>query len=97
MSNNESDWGVVDPKFTINSDPKNRFWVVDDFYNNPDQVREFALQQMYFNDGGYIGIRTRKQFLSDTIKSKFESIIGTPIKEWEETQRKLNTVKSLFK
>jgi len=37
MSNNESDWGVVDPEFNINSDPKNRFWVVDDFYDNPDQ------------------------------------------------------------
>ncbi len=44
MSNNKSDWGIVDPEFTINSDPKNRFWVVDDFYDNPDQVREFALQ-----------------------------------------------------
>ena len=83
MSNNESDWGVVDPKFNINSDPKNRFWVVDDFYDNPDQVREFALHQMYFDDEGYIGIRTRKQFLSDTIKSKFENIMGVPIKEWE--------------
>jgi hypothetical protein len=83
MSNNESDWGIINPEFTINSDSKNRFWVVDDFYDNPDQVREFALQQMYFNDEGYIGIRTRKQFLSDAIKSKFESIIGAPIKEWE--------------
>jgi hypothetical protein len=83
MSNNESDWGIVDPEFTINSDPKNRFWIVDDFYDNPDQVREFALQQMYFDDEGYIGIRTRKQFLSDTIKSKFENIMGVPIKEWE--------------
>ena len=44
--------------------------IIDDFYNNPEEVREFALAQDFDVDGNYPGHRT-KSFLTDSIKSKF--------------------------
>ena len=41
--------------------------IIDDFYNNPDNVREFALEQDFDVDGNYPGHRT-KSFLTDSIK-----------------------------
>jgi hypothetical protein len=42
------------------------FLVVDDFYNNPDEVRDFALQQDFGVKGNYPGARTRSFFWEDT-------------------------------
>jgi tetratricopeptide (TPR) repeat protein len=61
-------------------------WIVDNFYENPDEVRQFALQQEYVEGGfgrGFIGRRTEKQFLFPGLKEKFEEIIGMKITEWE--------------
>jgi hypothetical protein len=41
--------------------------IIDDFYNNPEEVREFALAQDFDVDGNYPGHRT-KSFLTDSIK-----------------------------
>lgn len=64
------------------------FWVVDNFYANPNWVREFALNQEYEinHDGerGYIGTRTRRQFLFDGIKEQFEYIMNRRITRWED-------------
>ena len=62
-------------------------WVVDDFYEDPDSMREFALKQEYDIGGigrGYIGNRTHQQFLFPELKSKFENIMGRKITKWEE-------------
>ena len=63
-------------------------WIVDDFYANPDWVRELALQQEYQvnHDGekGYIGSRTEKQFLFPGLREQFEYIMGKRISRWEE-------------
>lgn len=76
----------VGAMFNVNAQPG--FWVVDDFYANPDWVREFALQQEYetSQDGqrGYIGTRTQKQFLFDGMKEQFEYIMNRRIVRWED-------------
>jgi hypothetical protein len=83
-SDTKSDWGVVQTdKFRFNQDQGKRLFVVDNFYEDPYEVRNFALQQMYYDDPGYLGMRTRKQFFFEGIKEKFEEIIGQKIIDWE--------------
>ena len=45
--------------------------IIDDFYSNPEEVREFALSQDFNVDGNYPGHRTIS-FLTDDIKSLFK-------------------------
>lgn len=63
-------------------------WIVDNFYADPDGMRKFALEQDYQNnnDGeqGYIGRRTKQQYLFPGLKEEFERIIGRPITRWED-------------
>lgn len=50
--------------------------VIDDFYSNPIDVRNFALAQDFFysTTNQFPGLRT-KSFLNDTIKEALESVI----------------------
>ena len=34
------------------------FFIIDTFYNNPDEVREFALGKEFITEGNYPGFRT---------------------------------------
>jgi len=72
----------------FNSSARPGVWIVDDFYADPEWVRNFALQQEYQvnHDGekGYIGSRTERQFLFDGLKERFEEIMGRPITRWQE-------------
>jgi hypothetical protein len=76
----------MDNLLTVNSDYKKnkRVFIIDDFYKNPDEVRKFALEQEYFDDSGYIGRRTRKQFFLPGTKEAFEEILNKKITAWEE-------------
>lgn len=47
---------------------------IDDFYANPNEVREFALKQEFKVRGNYPGQRTRS-FLSEPLKKKFRDIL----------------------
>jgi hypothetical protein len=70
---------------SVNSKPTS--WIVDNFYENPDLVREFALKQDYVEGGfgrGFIGRRTEQQFLFPGLKERFEEIMGKTITKWEE-------------
>jgi hypothetical protein len=70
----------------INADYMNGFWIVDNFYRDPDAIRKFALEQEYEPSGPgkpYIGSRTYKQFLFPGLKEEFEYIMGRKITEWE--------------
>lgn len=72
--------------FKINQKQKSTVWVVDNFYEDPDAVREFALQQKFIEGGvgrGFIGRRTDTQFLFPGLKEKFEHIMGEEITVWE--------------
>ena len=71
----------------INSSYRKGFWVVDNFYQDPDAVRDLALKQEYHQGGlgrGYIGQRTFQQFLFPGLKEEFERIMGEKITRWEE-------------
>ena len=72
--------------FKINQNQKDTVWVVDDFYEDPDAVREYALQQDFHEGGvgrGFIGRRTDRQYLFPGLKEKFENIMGKEITHWE--------------
>jgi hypothetical protein len=47
---------------------------ITDFYNNPDEVRAFAMSQEFGESGNYPGRRT-KSFLNDSIKTIIQDTI----------------------
>jgi FkbM family methyltransferase len=75
------------PSFTFYSNPRPALWVVDNFYDDPYAVREFALKQEYLQGGlgkGFIGKRSCEQFLFPGLREAFQKITGIPITKWEE-------------
>lgn len=58
-----------------------RLFVVDNFYADPDAVRNFALTQVEYQEDirWYKGKRSTSVFRPDGMKEVFESIIGGPI------------------
>lgn len=84
-SNPEADQSIVDTnRFRVNSNYDKRLFVVDNFYEDPNSVREFALGQTFFPGEGAVGFRTRKQFLFSGVREKFESILGVQIPDHSE-------------
>lgn len=66
--------------FNINTNSNKRLFVVDNFYSDPDAIREYALQQEFKEDlRFYKGLRTIKPYHPPGIKEAFESIIGEKI------------------
>lgn len=59
------------------------FTIIDDFYADPDSVRDFALSLPFNVSGNYPGLRTHPCSNDggyiDSIKERFESIIGKRI------------------
>lgn len=49
--------------------------IADDFYDNPDDVRNLALAQEFSVRGNYPGMRT-KSFLSDSVKEVINSLVS---------------------
>lgn len=72
-----------DQKF--NNNQKHSLWVVDDFYQEPEKLREFALKQQYNFSEYHRGRRTDDQFEVPGTKEMFESIMGMKITQWTET------------
>ena len=73
--------------FNLSANSKSTSWIVDNFYDEPDSIREFALKQEYVEGGigrGFIGRRTEQQFLFPDLKQKFEEIMGRKITAWQE-------------
>lgn len=69
----------------INTTPKPRLFVVDNFYSNPDHVRNIALSAEYVEDlRFYKGFRSKKQWIWEGTKEAFEKIIGQPITRFSE-------------
>ena len=72
------------PVSTINRQAQNTVWVVDNFFQNPNAVREFALKQKFSENPEYHkGSRTEEQFFVPGTKEAFERIMGIKIREWE--------------
>ena len=81
----KDDWGFIKTDdFKVNSKSNQRFTVIEDFYENPIELREFALKQWFHDDSGFLGLRTRKQFFFEGIKEKFESALNKKISKWED-------------
>ena len=65
---------------------KTNIIITDNFYSNPDSVREFALQQEFSVQGNFPGLRT-KSILNQDVKDTIQSIVwaaGGQITEWNE-------------
>ena len=60
-------------------------WVVDNFYDNPNAIREFALIQQFEFSDYHRGRRTEHQYEIPGTKEAFESIMGLKITNWMET------------
>ena len=76
---------MTNPINGINQQPNPRLFVVDNFYNNPDQVRNLALSVDYEMDIRYYkGYRSTGQWVMDGTREAFEKIIGRPIINFNE-------------
>jgi hypothetical protein len=74
-------WVVYHSGF--NSTTKKGIVVVDDFYSDPDWVREYAMNNLNFNPSGYHkGQRSSDRFILEGTKEKFEEILGKKITNW---------------
>lgn len=68
----------------VGTNHRKRIFVIDNFYENPDAVREFALSIPYKADNDwYKGNRSETSYLTPHIKRSFEDIMGIKIREWE--------------
>ena len=60
--------------------------VIDDFYQDPDSVRKFALEQDFSVKGNYPGVRTAP-FMNDSIKTLLSDIVafgGGKVTKWHD-------------
>ena len=65
---------------------KKKVFIVDDFYDDPIGVRNFALSQDFVEDLNYHkGKRTREQHDFPGLRQAFETILGFEITKWTET------------
>lgn len=59
----------------------NRYIIVDDFYNNPDELVRVALSTMREEDspiGGYAGVMTTNSFLGENVRDAFQRLTQEP-------------------
>ena len=69
---------------SVNPSQKKKIFVADDFYLNPDAVREYALQSNFIEDiRWYKGKRSELTYATEEIKTAFEQLIGQPIVKWD--------------
>jgi len=60
------------------------FLVVDNFYENPDEVRKFALSRTFHNHPEYHkGRRTDECYRFAGLKERFEQLLGRKVINWE--------------
>lgn len=57
--------------------------VVDDFLQNPDEIRALALAQCYQSNPAYFkGLRSDQRFLWPGLREEFGRLLGTAVTEW---------------
>jgi hypothetical protein len=60
------------------------YLVVDNFYENPDDIRTVALAQNFsYHPGYHKGQRTDNTFLFPGLKERFEELLGVTIDNWQ--------------
>lgn len=73
---------IFSPRMTEDTTPS--YIVVDNFFKNPDEVRNFALKQEFnYHKDYHKGKRTEIPFKFSGIKESFEKIIGRKIINWD--------------
>jgi hypothetical protein len=73
----------IETPYKIRSDVPS-FVVVDNFYENPDDVRAFALSRTFQNHPDYHkGRRTDECYRFPGLKERFEQLIGRKITNWD--------------
>ena len=60
---------------------KTNLIVVDEFYNNVDDVRKFALSQQFDVTGNYPGVRTQN-FINDSTKQTIQNLVSESVSDW---------------
>lgn len=71
--------------FAMNKKSNPRLIIVDDFYENPYLIRDYALAQEYVEDLRYYkGMRSVGNFRTPQLRQKFEEILGRKITVWDE-------------
>ena len=73
--------------FIINTKPQRtpRMFIVDNYYANPDEVRDYALTQVEYEQDlrWYKGFRSKGVYRPEGMKESFERIIGERIADFE--------------
>lgn len=87
IQNIHTNAGLADIPDDLNKDAFNKikpdFLVVDNFYKNPDAVREFALTLEFKEQKEYFkGQRTDQRYIIDGTKEKFEALLNREITDW---------------
>jgi tetratricopeptide (TPR) repeat protein len=83
---NETPENESTDSFSVSIQTKPRLWIIDNFYEDPYAVREFALNQEFEENLDYYkGNRSKNQFIVPGTKEAFEKIIGKKITNWTET------------
>jgi glycosyltransferase involved in cell wall biosynthesis len=83
---NETPKNESTDSFSVSIQTKPRLWIIDNFYEDPYAVREFALNQEFEENLDYYkGNRSKNQFIVPGTKEAFEKIIGKKITNWTET------------
>lgn len=73
-------------QFNINKNMDKNFFIVDNFYENADEIRNFALNNVEYKSDlrWYKGLRSIDTYRSDDLCKAFELIIGEPINNWNQ-------------
>ena len=71
--------------FNIRKSLDRKIFVVDNFYENPDEIRNYALSIQYQSDiRWYKGLRSKDTYRPHSLKRAFEKIIGETINLWDD-------------
>jgi hypothetical protein len=75
---------AIDTRFRTNPIVPS-YIVIDNFYENPDKVREFALEcDFQYHPNNHKGCRTDYCYRFPGLKERFEELIGRKIRDWEQ-------------
>jgi hypothetical protein len=76
---------VALPNTQLRSNLPPEIVVMDNFYEDPDSVRTFALKQAFGENLNYYkGQRTFTRFLFPGIRERFGALLQTPVKRWDD-------------
>jgi len=77
---------IEHPPFYINKSYGKKLFVVDNFYNDPDTIRDFALTQVEYKEDlrWYKGLRSVRPYRPKGLKEAFEFIMGERIIDFEQ-------------